>query len=379
MLFYQGALMHPLWIVNSSMLIVLFFALIFSRWSSVETPTWESIAPRKYNKPSREPAVSIAADKIFENDLFDTYKKEVVPEKPAEKEVTFPDLPTQKSANIPAVAEPQFLDPLNITLKGIVIIGYNPTKNSALILDNKTNVEKVYYTGSSLEDAILIKILSNKIIFLRSNGQQEVLYLRSEDASKEMSNTAALSEWSTIIKAQSNDTYVVDPKLFVTKITNLAQFIELLHLTTVYEEGKPLGCRIGNLEDHSVGTALGLAKGDLITAINDIPTGPSKNRMEIFQQIKELPQDGKIEVYLLRNNRPKTLTITLRSSEQSTTPALAKDIPLQKQTNDEKMSIIKEKYQLAPTIQDIRKRERQHMLEHSAPPKKTRSLNDEVS
>ena len=41
------------------------------------------------------------------------------------------------------------------------------------------------------EDAQLIKIFNNKAIFLRANGQQEVLYLRPKDAQLDPTYTTA--------------------------------------------------------------------------------------------------------------------------------------------------------------------------------------------
>ena len=37
-------------------------------------------------------------------------------------------------------------------------------------------------TGDVIEDAQLMRIFSNKVVLVRSNGQQEVLYLREKDA-----------------------------------------------------------------------------------------------------------------------------------------------------------------------------------------------------
>lgn len=51
-----------------------------------------------------------------------------------------------------------------------------------MIADNKTNQEGTFKVGDTVQDAQLIRIFSNKIILLRNNGQQEVLYLREQDA-----------------------------------------------------------------------------------------------------------------------------------------------------------------------------------------------------
>jgi len=98
--------------------------------------------------------------------------------------------------------KPKFLDPLDITLKGIIVLVHNDSKNRAIIADNKTNKELTYKVGSAIEDAQLIRILSNKVIFLRSNGQQEVLYLREKDAELDPVYTI-IDNWDGIIQKEA--------------------------------------------------------------------------------------------------------------------------------------------------------------------------------
>lgn len=362
---------HPLWIINSTMLLFVVLAFLFARWPSTALPEQESITPKPYIRKIREQVPETASNKIFEEDLFGTYKKEIIQEKPIEKEFTIPEPPQPKPPVVPTTPEPQFLDPLDISLKGIIIIGYDPAKNSALILDNKTSTESVYKTGSTFEDAVLVKILANKVIFLRSNGQQEILYLRAEDAKKEVAATD-VSVWNTIITSLGDNTYTLDPMRFVTQVPNLAQFIELLHLTTAYEKGVAIGCRIGSIENNSFGTKIGLAKNDIITSINGIAVGPLENRMDVYHKLVALPEESFITIELLRKGKPKTITIILRKQAETGQIETPSSTSLQKLTNDEKLNILKEKHQLAPTLQDIRKRERQHMLERSSAPR-TRS------
>jgi type II secretion system protein C len=352
---------HPLWIVNSTLLVLVILSVLFVYWSRVETPPRTSIEPFRYTKINRALSTDINIKKIYEEDLFDTYHQEVVPVKPVEEvQVTFPEPPEPTPPVVPVTPEPSFLDPLDITLKGIVIIGGDNSRSTALIAD-KSNTERIYRVGDVFEDASLVRILNNKIIFLRSNGQQEVLYVRAEDA-KEDAIFTNKDEWARVVVQDNADSFIVDQKTFVKQVKSLAQFIDMLHLTTVYEKGKSIGCRIGTLDDKSLGMQMGLQSGDIITKILNIETGPVENRMKIYQAIINTPSETAIEVVLLRKGVPKTLTFIVRGQAAASTSSTPQET-LQKPKNDERINTLKEKYKVAPTLQEIRQSERKHMQE----------------
>jgi len=273
---------HPFWIVNSLLFFLVIFTLIFIYTSRVPVPERESIEP-VYIPPKKDRKLDINIRKIYEDDLFGTYKKEL---KPVRQDFTtpFPEPPPPQKTSITAVSTPKFLDPLDITLKGIVVISTNDTKNRAIIEDNKTKREDMYKVGDLIEGAQLIRIFRNKVIFLRSNGQQEVLYLREQDAKFDPA-FAIIDGWDNVIQKVSENNYLISPKEFIFRVTNLAQFIDILGLTSAYQKGKSIGCRIGTLGLESLGVYLGLQTGDIILTINDIPAFNTPNRLKIYNKI----------------------------------------------------------------------------------------------
>ena len=126
-------------------------------------------------------------------------RKELPHIKQLESTIPFPEPPAQQKIVIPAIIEPEFLDPLQVTLKGIIVVSSNDSKNRAMIQDNKTMQEGTYKVGDLIQDAQLIRIFKNKIIFLRLNGQQEVLYLREQDAKVDPAYSLS-HEWDTVVK-----------------------------------------------------------------------------------------------------------------------------------------------------------------------------------
>ena len=83
--------------------------------------------------------------KIYEDDLFGTYQKEL-PTIEEEPNITVPE-PPPSQIKVPEEPKPQFLDPLAITLKELLSLFDDDQRNRAIIADNKTNQEATYKVG----------------------------------------------------------------------------------------------------------------------------------------------------------------------------------------------------------------------------------------
>lgn len=357
---------HPLWILNSALFFLFIIILGFILVSRVEVPPREDIEPTGFTKPIAKKFSEINIRKIYEHDLFDTYITTIEEPKEPNYVAPLPQPPMPKPVHVPPEPKPQFLPPLKITLKGIFVIADDDTKNRAVIADSQTKKETTYKVGDVIEDAQLIKIFSNKVLFLRANGQQEVLYLRPKDAQLDPVY-ANINGWKDAIQKITDTTYTIDTQEFTFRIKNLAQFIDLLDLTTVYQQGKSVGCRIGTLSENSFGAELGLQSGDIILAINGITTADTAHRMEIYKQIRSLKSKDTIIVELLRNNIPLKYTLLLRvKEEEKTREGVAKPTVSKNQ-----IKLMEERHTFTPTLREIRAQERKNMLQHGQAPKKS--------
>jgi len=331
-------------------------------------PERENIEPDVYIKPIQKDEIQINIAKIYQDDLFGTYKKEFTSESEPEYVKPVPTPPVPERPMVPEAPKPQFLDPLGIMLKGIIIVGYDESKNRAIIKNEKTAKEKAYKIEDTIEDAQVIKIMNNKVILLRSNGQQEVLYLRENDAKYDPIYNI-ITGWETVIKKTGNNEYLINPITFLERVNNLAQFIDLLDLTTVYQKGKSIGCRIGKLDSQSMGTALGLRSSDIVTQINEIAATDTPNRFAIYQEIIKMGPHDTIAVEIVRNNRIIMIYYTI--DEPSEEKDVAGNSFTQEQLEKKKVKKLHQKHSFAPTIEELRKRERHNMLERGKAPKTT--------
>lgn len=354
---------HPFWILNSSLLMLLLFAALFVYFSRTSLPRKEDIEPEVVI-PAAEKTIQINIAKIYENDLFGTYRKELIPIEKNELSIALPEPPRARPAVIPAPPIPQFLDPLAITLKGIIIVRNEPERNRAIIADDKTQIETAYKVGDVIEDAQLIRIFSNKVIFLRSNGQQEVLYLREQDAKLDPAY-AVLDDWESVIHPVDQYTYLINSSEFGNRIKSLAQFIDMLKLTTAFKKGIAIGTRVGDLERGSLGSHLGFVSGDIVTQVNGISALSGQDRMKIYKEIVQLKDGDSFNVTLKRRNNQLQLHYTLKKFGKQ----ISNIAPLvEKFTEEEKMKTMKEKHKFAPTLNEMRKAEKETMMQKGKRP-----------
>jgi len=362
---------HPLWVLNSLLFILVIIVVFFIWFSQERVSRRASLEPKDYRAIVTEaPKINIA--KIYQHDLFDSYQETPLP--PPLKPLEPPRPPVHQPIRIPAKAKPVFLDPLSISLKGVIIVSQDDSKNMATIADTRTDREAVYKVGDKVEDAQLTRIFKNKVVFVRSNGQQEILYLREKDAKADPAYSY-LGGWDEVIEEKNENEFVVDPILFAERVQGLAQFIDIIDLTTAYQKGKSIGCRIGMITENSLGGGLGLKSGDIILSIHGIPISDTASRFEIYKALVNAKLGDTINVIVRRMGQAVTITYKL---EEFNKPIQSDGIPIvsEKASGPEKIRQkeivnMRERYQFAPTVDQIRTRERENMLRRGKRPRRS--------
>lgn len=310
---FSMSMKHPFWLVNSILLIFLVIALLFTGTTQQKKPRRIIFDPEEV-KPLKKDVSKIDPSKIYTNDLFNTYREPSVPRVPMGEIKPIPQPPMPAATRPSAPVPPRFLEPLNITLKGIILTG-DEKDNRAIIQDNKTKEAKNYKIGDKFEDAQVIRILKNKTMLIRSNGQQETLYVNQFDAKAE--RLLKTDNWAELVKKVNEENYIIDAQEFSTRVRSLAQLIDLLNITTVYQKGKSVGVRIGKQYPESLGNALGLLQGDIITSISDIPATDTSKRFEIYKKVIGLAIGSRIKVTIVRQTRLVTISYILERIENN--------------------------------------------------------------
>jgi type II secretory pathway component PulC len=306
----KGTLMKsPLWILNSALTLLFCGVIILMFAMRVNIPSRKSLTPQAI-APLHKEVSKINITRIYESDLFNTYIKPTIPALiPQSQAIKLPQPPAPKAFEKTPKAPPQFLAPLDIDLKGVVF-NSNNIHSRAIVANRKTKEEKLYKIGDSILDGSLIYIGKNKAIFIRSNGQQETLFVTEEDAKKDPLYSD--QQWTTSVEKINDTTFVINTEPFMKQVNNLAHLLDLLDITTAFEKGKSIGCRVGKMSG-SLGSSIGLEQGDIITTINSIPTTNTTDRVKIYKEIKEKKGNSSITVIIKRQNNNITLNYTVRN------------------------------------------------------------------
>lgn len=310
---------QQLWILNSSLVAIFLLSLnlgnVLRRQAPVVKPyqiTVVDIEKKKDEQQSAPVQLSSAWEKIYQDDIFDTY---AVPETKTFKQSFVTPIPDMKPSEIVPPPEPkkqEFVPPLGVILKGI-IISSDHTKNAAMIAD-ETNKESLYHLGDTVKDAQIIKIAKNRVVFLRANGQQEVFFLRKDD---NIPDPTALDRWKYIVKKINEQLFEVDPQEFTKEIETLGHFLERTAVIgVVFDQGIPQGIRVGTLEQNSIGGALGLAANDIIISINDVKLAEAQSRLKAYESAIATELGGQVKVTLKRAGRDVTLMYKLVKIEK---------------------------------------------------------------
>lgn len=304
-----------LWILNTALSCLYAFALLLMFFLRIDVPQRLPLVSKTAAVQSESDSSALNPALIYDNDLFNTMSQPTLPEPEKERprpEIQIPAPPVPQEIPSKKAPTPEFLPPLAIKLKG-VIFDANPLFSRAIIASTKTKEEKSYKIGDTIEDTTLIHLDKRKAVFIRSNGQQEVLFVTEEDAQNDAIYQGDML-WPHIITRLNEKTFSIDTKGFKKRIKNVAQILDMLDITTAFEKGKSLGCHVGQLIPHSLGEALGLKQGDIITKINDKETKTSSQRVAIYNEITNAGTNQTIAVSVQRGTEELIFTYNARQS-----------------------------------------------------------------
>lgn len=363
---------HPLWLVDTTFLALFLIIGLFAFFSVQKLPKRIKLDISTASDSFSKTPKTIDTAQIYENDLFNTYHK-VIPE-PTQPNytTTMPTPPTQTTVQVPAEPQQPFLPPLEVKLKGIITVD-DESNNIAIIADSKTSEQKNYHPGDTVEDARLIRILHNRIIFIRSNGQQETLYLNVKDLENDPAFVEERAHWIHVVKQINDSYYLLDPETFVQIARNIAQFIDMLDLTTVYQKGKSIGCRVGAIPHDSLGSAMGLEPYDIITNIDEVATTNTEQRYKAYTNLTKKSFGDTIKVVITRDNQEMKVSYklhdlkdpldeTLEELQKADTLAGIRSGPTAEEIEEERIELLKQKYKFAPTVQDMKINQKMSML-----------------
>ena len=370
---------QPLWAINSSLLLLFLLGQVVFFMIRAPIPRRISLEPGAMKALGKNTAVVVDIKTIYdENDLFGTFAPKA-PVMPKQLDMTIPQIPEAPAAiplTVPMEAQKVFVAPLPVVLKGVIYLHDQPARSIAMVQFQDSKEEINYRVGQLINDAQILKILADNIVVVRSNGQQETLYLRENDATHDLALETA-KELSGLVIHQRNGVYQVPVDKFIAQIKNLGQFIDLLDLTTVYQKGKSIGCRVGKASKDTLGAKLGFAYDDIITQVDGLPVTDIASRVLAFDHVIEKKIGDKLVVHVDRAGAPIPIQYALtkssagQKSDSGQSGAKTEDVVKSSGSLDERAvynleehrrKMFEQKIKMAPTAQQIDAEERKKMF-----------------
>lgn len=364
---------QPLWLINALLVCIILISELIFLLVQTSIPRRFSLEPGVLPVQEKKVAIDVNIKNIYEaNDLFGTYVSDVPVLAKGVAQFEMPPIPMPPAPillEIPVEKPPVFIAPLAATLKGVIYLHDDSEKSIAIIQFKDSKKEHNYSVGEMIQDAQILKIFPNRVIVVRSNGQQETLYLRNQDLEKDFAQDSQKGLDSLIVHEKDKKRYVpIDA--FLKQISSLGQFIDMLEIRTVYQKGKSVGCRIGKATKDSLGGKLGFEKDDLIKKIDSIAIVDLHSRIDVYDHVCEKKVGDEISVELERNGHFISMIFVLSHQEQNSDGIDIKTLKSQGikdsteyNIEENKKKILEQRVKLAPTAHQIQMDEQKKLIE----------------
>jgi type II secretory pathway component PulC len=370
---------QPLWAINSSLLFLVLLGQAVFFMIKMPMPRRVYLEPGAMQAVEKNITTVVDIKTIYdENDLFGTFLPRA-PILPKQIDMSVPQMPDAPSAiplTVPVEPQKVFVPPLPVVLKGVIYLHDQPSRSVAMVQFQDSKEEINYHVGQLINDAQILKILPNHIVVVRSNGQQETLYLRENDASKDLSLETA-KELAGLSIVHKNGMYHIPVDKFTAQVKGLGQFIDLLDLTTVYQKGKSIGCRVGKASKDSLGAKLGFSYDDIISQVDGLPVTDIASRVLAFDNVIEKKVGDKITVHVDRSGSTVQMHYMLTKSSDrqaadfgasgAKSKEVVKSSALEKERQgydleEQRRKMFEQKIKMAPTAHQVEMEERRKMF-----------------
>jgi type II secretion system protein C len=220
-----------------------------------------------------------------------------------------PELVIPEISKAPASPVIDFVDPLPITLNGI--IGSSTLERSICIIADENDKEATYKIGDRIKDGTIIKILRDRVVVLRLNGQIETFFLH------EVGIPQVATDLSTFVTPIADNKFRIDTEKFKHKIVNLGGFLDHFDMVPfVGDDGKVIGIVVTDKDPKSFASLLGFKENDLILSIDGIGLTSNKDRLKAYDQIVNKSDNSEFFIEFERDSNRLNNSYLLSSKPQ---------------------------------------------------------------
>jgi len=195
---------------------------------------------------------------------------------------------------------------MDLSLVGTVAAGLN---SLAVIRHGKETL--VYRLGDKIADGLSVGDIARQTVILVSrDGVRHTLIIEEKTAAPPSGSPAKRNSPSTNrsvnitgVKQVGENSWVIPAAVAEQARENFNELLKQARMEPRIVAGQTDGFVVRMLRANSLLDQLGLRRGDVVMAINDLPLDSPEKALQIFQQLREARN---IKVDLLRNERPLT-------------------------------------------------------------------------
>ncbi|HWR93109.1 MAG TPA: type II secretion system protein N, partial [Desulfobacterales bacterium] len=189
--------------------------------------------------------------------------------------------------------------------------GEAETASAAFIEDQKTREHRMYRTGDMLQDALIKRILRERVVLTR-NGKDEVLIQEEPGVVKAGVPGAApradAGPMPGLPPAEPVQQVSVKEEQITKAMESIGDLMTQATFRPHIEDGQPAGISISGIKPNAIFRKLRLRNGDVITGVNDQSIASVEDAMKVFGT---LSTEAPIQVKIKRRGREETLEYKL--------------------------------------------------------------------
>jgi len=233
--------------------------------------------------------------------------------------------PSQASEPPAPVPEPP-ATPLPFKLVGTVAGAHAPR---FAILETTANPpgQAVYQVGDVVQQVIIVDIRSDCVVLERGEGRRESLCFQAESGTAPLQQSAVPAPaagqraaapapaprqgdpGSTGIVRVDPGTWRVGRDLIMENFANVGSLSSQATVTPYFVQGQQQGFRLSQMRVGGLLPQIGLQEGDVLQTVNGLNLYTPQEALQAYQQLQT---ESTVQINILRNNRPATLTYELR-------------------------------------------------------------------
>jgi general secretion pathway protein C len=199
---------------------------------------------------------------------------------------------------------PVALKVLGLKLVGTVV-GEDAAANLAIIDDPSTRKQDLYREGDQVGQALVKKILRNKVVLDTGKGD-EVLSMEPEEKA---GSSLAQQQPFTSLPPTPADSDELTREEIESALPEYRNLMQQIRVRPHFEAGKPGGFMIYNIDPGSIYAKMGLENGDVIKSVNGQPIETTQQALDFYNSLKE---GGAVTLEIKRGESTRELRFAIQ-------------------------------------------------------------------